>query len=234
MDELKSPLEKGREHDRLALALHELNERIKEQACLYGITRLAASEPGLEQLLNGTVKLIPPGWQYPEQTCCSIRYGKKEYHSAGFKKTRWCQQAERKVQEGDLLLVSVYYKKSMPVSDVGPFLKDERSLLNIIADSLQIYIRQILVKARSRQSESMLQEAQELALLGNWSYDLQQKKSYWSASVYDIFGVPRNESLRSFGAFFNQVIAKDRKRVEATMRKARRIGGGHPGRPSPV
>lgn len=225
VDELKSPLEKGREHDRLALALHELNERIKEQACLYGITRLAASEPGLEQLLNGTVKLIPPGWQYPEQTCCSIRYGKKEYHSAGFKKTRWCQQAERKVQEGDLLLVSVYYKKSMPVSDVGPFLKDERSLLNIIADSLQIYIRQILVKARSRQSESMLQEAQELALLGNWSYDLQQKKSYWSASVYDIFGVPRNESLRSFGAFFNQVIAKDRKRVEATMRKARRIGG---------
>lgn len=225
LDELELLADLQEKQDRLASVLHDLNERIKEQTCLYEITRLAASEPGLEQLLTGTVKLIPPGWQYPEQTCCSIRYGKKEYRSAGFKKTRWCQQIERNVQEGDPLTISVYYKTKMPESDEGPFLKYERSLLNSIADSLIIFIRQVLVNARSRQSESMLKEAQELALLGNWSYDLQQRRSYWSASVYDIFGVPRNEALRSFGAFFNQVVAKDRKRVEATMRKARRKGG---------
>jgi PAS domain S-box-containing protein len=211
--------------DQLASVLHDLNERIKEQTCLYEITKLAAAEPELESLLQWTANLIPPGWQYPEHTCCVIRYGKKEFRSTDFRKSSWHQSAERKTQDGNQLSITVYYKKKFPESDEGPFLKYERSLLNSIADSLLVYSSQVLVKTRSRQSELMLKEAQELALLGNWSYDLVQKKSYWSDSVYDIFGVPRHQVPQTFGAFFKQVIPADRKRVESIMRKARRTGG---------
>ncbi len=225
LEELNTPKEAKQKQDRLDAVLYDLNERIKEQACLYGITKLAATAPGLDELLHGAVKLIPKGWQYPSHTCCSIIYNKAEFRSAGFRKTRWNQLIERDVQAGGKLVITVYYKKKMPDADEGPFLKYERSLLNSIADSLILYISQLLVKSRSRQSESMLKEAQELALLGNWSYDLLQKKSYWSDSVYDIFGVSRQQIRQSFGAFFNQVSKEDRKRVETTMRKARREGG---------
>ncbi len=225
LDERINSKKEQQKQDRLSSVLHDLNERVKEQTCLYGITKLAAAEPELATLLQGAADLIPPGWQFPEYTCSVICYGKLEFRSAGFRKSRWMQMAERMDQEGNLLTVTIYYKKKFPESDEGPFLKYERSLLNSIADSLIMYSSQVLVKTRSRQSEIMLKEAQELALLGNWSYDFIQGKSYWSESIYDIFGVPRNESILGFGAFFNLVVAKDRKRVEAIMRKAQRKGG---------
>ncbi|MCK5577791.1 MAG: PAS domain S-box protein, partial [Dehalococcoidales bacterium] len=48
---------------------HGLGERIKELACLYGVSQLVAkSGISLDGVLQGTVNLIPPGWQYPEIT----------------------------------------------------------------------------------------------------------------------------------------------------------------------
>lgn len=227
LDEELNGKMKQQKKDHLASVLHDLNERIKEQACLYGITKLAAAEPELETFLQGAADLIPPGWQYPEHTCCVIRYGKNEFRSAAYRKSSWSQSVERKTQDGSKLSITVYYKKKFPPSDEGPFLKYERSLLNSIADSLIVYSSQVLVKTRSRQSELMLKEAQDLALLGNWSYDLVLKKSYWSDSVYDIFGVPRHQVPQTFGAFFKQVVTADRKRVETIMRKARKEGGSY-------
>ena len=204
--------------------LHGLNERIKEQTCLYRITKLAAAESDLEDLLQGAIRLIPQGWQYPEQTCCAIRYGSMEFRSAGFKKSRWSQAAKRKTKEGTDFSITVYYKKQMPDSDEGPFLKHERSLLNSIADSLLLYISQVLVNAKSRLSEQLLKEAQDLAQLGNWNYDLENKKSYWSDSIYQIFGVKAKKLQEAFGSFFNLVVPADRKRVKSVMWKARREG----------
>lgn len=225
LDEYINGKKERQNKDRLASVLHELNERIKEQACLYEITKLVAAEPELDTLLQGAVNIIPSGWQYQEHTCSVIRYGKKEFRSPDFRKSNWLQSAERKTQDGNKLSITVYYKKRFPESDEGPFLKYERSLLNSIADSLALYSSQVQVKNSSRQNEYMLKEAQELALLGNWSYDLVQQKSYWSDSVYDIFGVPRYQVSQTFGAFFKQISTADRKRVETTMRKARREGG---------
>lgn len=204
--------------------LHDLNERIKEQTCLYSITKLAAAEPELEELLQGAVRLIPPGWQYPEYTCCAIRYGRMEFRSAGFRKSRWSQDVTRLAKDSHEFAIIVYYKKQMPDADEGPFLKYERSLLNSIADNLILYISQVLIKTKSRLSERMLKEAQDLALLGNWNYDLVNKKSYWSESIYQIFGVEDTKLQEAFGSFFNLVVPADRKRVEALMWKARNEG----------
>jgi len=47
--------------------LYDLKERAKELNCLYQIQELLNS-PGvtLGQICDGTVKAIPPGWQYPD------------------------------------------------------------------------------------------------------------------------------------------------------------------------
>lgn len=209
---------------RLDTALHDLNERIKEQTCLYSITKLAAAGPDVEELLQGVVSLIPPGWQYPEHSCCQIRYGKQKFSSTGFRKSSWNMVVRRTAADGNEFTITVYYKKKMPESDEGPFLKNERSLLNSIADSLLVYISQVLVKNKSRMSERMLKEAQDLALLANWNYDLVNKKNYWSDSIYTIFGVKMKKTPEAFGSFFKLVVPADRKRVEATMRMARQDG----------
>ena len=50
--------------------LHKLGERIKEQTCLYNLSRLVMEENiTLDEIFQETANLIPPGWQYPEITC---------------------------------------------------------------------------------------------------------------------------------------------------------------------
>ena len=70
----------------------ELVERIKELNCLYGIADLV-EQPGitLEEILQGTVDLIPASWHDPGQTCARISYDGREYMSKGFKLSTWRQ-----------------------------------------------------------------------------------------------------------------------------------------------
>jgi len=54
---------------------HELRERVKELRCLYGIARLVDRHgTSLDQLLQGTVDLLPPSWQYPEITGARLTF----------------------------------------------------------------------------------------------------------------------------------------------------------------
>jgi PAS domain S-box-containing protein len=55
---------------------NDLNERVKELNCLYGISQLVEKRGiSLEEIIQGTVDLIPSSWQYSEITCARIMLG---------------------------------------------------------------------------------------------------------------------------------------------------------------
>jgi len=114
-----------------------LAERIKELNCLFGISHLAQRRGiSLEEIAAGTVNLIPPAWKYPEITCARIIIRDQEFRTQGFRTTRW-KQAQTIVAYGDRVgAVEVFYLKKMPASDEGPFLREERDLLDAIAERL--------------------------------------------------------------------------------------------------
>jgi len=129
------------ERNRLEMALekqtHDLDKRIKELRCLYSISELV-NKPGvsLEGIIQGTVDLIPPAWQYPEIACARITMEGKEYKTKNFKETVWRQVSNIVSHDEQIGAVEVYYLKERPESDEGPFLKEERSLINAIAEQL--------------------------------------------------------------------------------------------------
>jgi len=116
---------------------HELGERVKELRCLYEISRLR-EQPDLPigDLLQRVAELIPPAWQYPEITCARITLGDQEYTTAGFKTTRWLQAAPIVAQGEQVGQVEVYYLEQRPKLAEGPFLAEERHLLDVIAERL--------------------------------------------------------------------------------------------------
>lgn len=124
-----------------------LRERVKELNCLYGISKLIdRSDISIDHLMQGTVDLLPPSWQYPDYTCSRIIFERKEYKSPGFKVSRYRQTADISV-EGDVAgTVEVYYIKKMPVLDEGPFLKEERDLINSVAETLGRFIEKIRIQ----------------------------------------------------------------------------------------
>jgi DNA-binding CsgD family transcriptional regulator len=114
-----------------------LQERIKELNCLYAITQLAEAGDGpIEEVLEVVVTIIPPSWQYPEITCARITFEDKTYRSPGFRLTEWRQSAPIHMYGKMAGEVTVCYLEERPASFEGPFLHEERVLLDAIAERI--------------------------------------------------------------------------------------------------
>ncbi|MEE9203049.1 MAG: GAF domain-containing protein, partial [Dehalococcoidia bacterium] len=115
-------------------AQHALGERAKELTCLYAVSQLVAKTGGsMDDVLRGAVGLIPPGWQYPEVTCARITFHGQEFRTGNFASTKWKQSSDIKADGEKVGTVEVYYLERKPEIDEGPFLKEERSLIDGLA-----------------------------------------------------------------------------------------------------
>jgi DNA-binding CsgD family transcriptional regulator len=124
--------------------VHALGERVKELQCLYGIARLAEGETGdLDRFLRGVVRLLPPAWQYPETAGAGIRYRGRRYRSPRFVESRWRQSADIVVRGAAVGDVVVCYREPRPASHEGPFLREERALIDAVADYVGAVARRI-------------------------------------------------------------------------------------------
>ena len=111
-----------------------LRERIKELNCLYGIAHLAERHSdSIEDLLKDLVNFLPFSWQYPEITCAKIVFEGETYKSNGYKSSKWQQSARILRYNEPMGEVTISYLEERPPADEGPFLKEERALLDALA-----------------------------------------------------------------------------------------------------
>ena len=126
------------QRDRIIQELQvQLERRVKELDCLLGISRLVEREEiSWEELLLGIVELLPPAWQHPEITCARIILEGQEFRTANFQETSWRQC--RDVTPGGIPRgsVEVVYLEERPEREEGPFLEEEGSLIDAVAERL--------------------------------------------------------------------------------------------------
>ncbi|MFC2035417.1 helix-turn-helix transcriptional regulator [Chloroflexota bacterium] len=114
-----------------------LNERIKELNCLYGVSKLAERYfNSFDNLLEELVNFLTLSWQYPFITCARIIFKGNTYKSEGFKVTEWRQSSRIYVYSEPVGEVAIFYLDECPPADEGPFLKEERALLDTLADQI--------------------------------------------------------------------------------------------------
>ncbi len=128
--------------------LHALQERAKELNCLYQVGELL-SQPDrpLDELFRSIVEVLPSGWQYPSDCQARILFEGKAVSSPDFHATPWLQKADIVVQGDVTGSIEVSYLLEMPRADEGPFLKEERRLINTIAERIASAITQRRLKA---------------------------------------------------------------------------------------
>ena len=120
---------------------HDLGERVKELTCLYNISKLIEKKDiSIKQVLEETISYLPPAWQYPEISCARILYKSHKITTANFRETEWVLKANIKEYENFVGVIEIYYLEEMPVYDEGPFLKEERLLINSISEMLRAFI----------------------------------------------------------------------------------------------
>ncbi len=114
-----------------------LRERIKELNCLYGISQLAERYLySLDGLLQELVNFLPYAWQYPEVTCARILFKGKTYTSDKFLVTNWRQSSWIYMYHEPVGECTIFYLEERPPADEGPFLKEERALLDAVAEQI--------------------------------------------------------------------------------------------------
>jgi DNA-binding NarL/FixJ family response regulator len=134
-----------------------LRERIKELNCLYGISQLAERNfNSLDNMLESLVDFLPYSWQYPDVTCSRIVFKDKTYKSERFKVTEWRQSARIYVYSAPVGEVAMFYLESRPPADEGPFLKEERALLEALADQIGIIATRISAEEELQESNKQL------------------------------------------------------------------------------
>lgn len=132
MNESNKPIDK---------LLHDLKERAKELTCLYEIQELLSTpDITIQEICQGIIRAIPPGWQYPDVCLARMIYGGSIYQSPNFVETPWAQRSNIVVQDEIVGQIQVYYSEERPASDEGPFLKEERKLIDTIAEQFGHFI----------------------------------------------------------------------------------------------
>jgi len=123
---------------------YDLGEREKELECIYALsTLLENKENTVEDILKNIVELIPPAWQYPEVTAGRIAIKGFEFTTKNYKKTDWVLSAPIKEQGEEIGTLEVIYLEKKPILDEGPFLKEEKDLLNTMVERIGKTIERI-------------------------------------------------------------------------------------------
>lgn len=134
-----------------------LRERIKELNCLYGIEQLAERHSdSIEDLLRELVTFLPFSWHYPEITCARIVFKGATYRSKGFKVTKWRQSSQIYIYNERVGEVTMVYLEERPPLDEGPFLREERILLDALAERIGSLAMRITAEFELQESNKQL------------------------------------------------------------------------------
>ncbi len=126
--------------EQLKRALHHLGERVKELTALHTTARLLQEEESVENLLEKIAALLPPSWQYPEVTAARIQFDRFTVATSNFRITPWVQTATFQCQGSVRGCIEVVYLEEKPLSVEGPFLAEERHLINSLAEMLKTHL----------------------------------------------------------------------------------------------
>jgi signal transduction histidine kinase len=195
-----------------------LRERIKELTCLYSLAQLAERpHVPLEEILQGVVELLPAAWQYPASTVARVVFDGHSYTTANFEAGVHKQRVELVVKDRSRGTVEVGYTEEKQELDEGPFLKEERSLIDTVARQIALLVeRREAAEDRSR-LQDQLRHADRLATIGQLSAGVAHELNEPLGNILAF------AQLASKEPGIPEQVARDLDRIVATSLHAREI-----------
>lgn len=167
--------------------MNELKERVKELNCFYKITKIVKdSKLSLDEALQQIVEQMPPALQYPNVTCSQISLqGGKKFQTANYENTKWALESNIVVEEEKVGSLSVNYLEEKPVAGEGPFLIEERKLLDAVSDLIGQFIfeRKIREELKRQRKKLDTTEKGKTTAKGASETKTTEKKNDWEVII---------------------------------------------------
>jgi hypothetical protein len=134
----------------------ERKERLKELTCINETTQIIKENRTVEEILIQIAEILPKAWQYPEMTTARVWFEGKPYESKGFREGEWRLSQKFDTIDNRKGSIEVFYLKKFPELDEGPFLKEERQLIDNLASIISNFLnsheaRKILHKTEEKE-----------------------------------------------------------------------------------
>ncbi len=181
-----------------------LAERVKELQALYTLSALAERKDlSLSEFFQELAHILPQSWQYPEIACARISVREAEFKSRNFRVSEWMQQAPIFAEGSVIGKVEIGYLEKEPELDEGPFLKEERLVLNAIAERLGRITERHDAEAALRASERYARNLLETSLDPLVTISTEGKITDVNEATINATGLARNKLIGSdFSDYF--------------------------------
>jgi signal transduction histidine kinase len=144
-----------------------LRERLKELTCLLQINQIVAESEGpVAEVLQAIVERVPPAWQFPEYATGRLQLGQEQYATGSAQVGLPRLRAPIRQHGQEIGAIEVSYDRPMPELDEGPFLAEERSLLDAIARKVGLLMEQRRADQEREAYRLQLMHADRLATIG--------------------------------------------------------------------
>ncbi len=178
-------------------AEHDLNERMKELRCIYGIADISERQDfTAEETYQAIAELLPASWQYPEIACARFTLNGREFRTGNYRETAWKQSCDIMVAGARAGKVEVGYLEEMPEIDEGPFLKEERLLIDAVAERLGRSAEHRRIAENLRTAEQNFRNSLDSSPLGVRIVTAEGETLYANQAMLDIYGYGTVEELR--------------------------------------
>jgi PAS domain-containing protein len=147
--------ERKRAEEERTRLIHDLGERLKELKALHSTYVIFQKADAIPEILQEITTSLPLAWQYPEITAARISFNGQKYLTPNFLETPWVQRADFHISGGRNGSIEVCYTKERPGEAEGPFLAEERALIDSLAEMLRTYLdkrftEEALVEAKAQ------------------------------------------------------------------------------------
>ena len=172
----------------------ERKERLKELTCINQTTQIIKESRSVEDALSQIVNILPRAWQYPEMTVARIRFNGNNYTSSGFREGKWKQNQKFETIDNRKGDIEIFYLKEFKEEDEGPFLSEERQLLDNLASIISNYLN-------SLEASKILQKTVEVSSVKEELIEFQN-----GASLNDSYSLKRPLMISSYALVISLAI----------------------------
>jgi len=184
----------------------KLAERVKELQAFYSLGEITQRDGiSLDDVYQEFVNFLPASWQHPEATCTRIVMGNREFRTSNFKPCAWMLSAPIAIQGEVAGRIEVGCLEEMPALDNGPFLMEERRLI----DTLAIQIGHLTERKRAEVALGEARWRLESILagthVGTWQWNIQTGETVFNEVWAELVGYTLAElapmSIETWKAF---------------------------------
>lgn len=189
-------------------------DRVKELQAFFALSKVVEDNNiNTDKICRALLQILSQSFQFPDITYVRISIFDKIFESENYTDFKWRLSAPIKIGDSEQGKIDVVYSEEKPNEYEGPFLEEERLLINAMAERLGDIIKRLQGEEKIRENKERLQNIFNNLQDAYFEADLKGKFTTISPSAITMYGCYSFEEMQNLRAQDLYADPQDRERL---------------------